>query len=133
VKRLAPPSGEAPPATALLAGRPVDLLSLARETCRRYRDEFPDELGRYGEAGAEWCVHDNQHILNWAVLARAGDVDLEREIGWLARVLDARDFPLGRLVRDLEIAADVVRERLGPEGASVAGELLAAARSVEGG
>ena len=131
MRRLEPPSGEAPPATAQLAGEPVDLLALARETCLRYRGEFPDELGRYGEAGAEWCVHDNQHILNWAVLARAGDVDLEREIAWLARVLAARDFPLDRLVRDLEIAADVVRERLGAEGASVAGDLLAAARSVE--
>jgi len=131
VKRVEPPSGEAPPVTARLAGEPVDLLALARETCRRYREEFPDEAGRYGEAGAEWCVHDNQHILNWAVLARAGDVDLEREIGWLARVLDAREFPLDRLVRDLEIAADVVRERLGAEGAALAGALAAAARSVD--
>jgi len=131
VKRLEPPSGDAPPVSAQLAGRPVDLLALARETCRRYREEFPDEAGRYGDAGAEWCVHDNQHILNWAVLAQAGDVDLEREIAWLARVLAARDFPLDRLVRDLQIAAEVVRERLGSEGAALAGELAAAARSVE--
>ena len=128
-----PPSGAPPPERAVLMGAdaPIELVPLAEEICRRYREEFPDEVGRYGEAGAEWCVHDNQHILNWAVLAQAGDVELAREIAWLARVLAARDFPLDRLVRDLEIAADVVRERLGAEGASVAGDLLAAARSVE--
>jgi hypothetical protein len=31
-------------------------------------------------------------------------------VTWLAGVLGARDFPLDRLARDLEIAADVVRD-----------------------
>ncbi len=113
---LRPPSGMAPPTEAVLAGEhvPVPLVPLAQEICRRYRDEFPDEQGRYGDAGVAWCVHDNQHILNWAIGARNGRVDLERELAWLARVLEARDFPLDRLARDLEIAADVVRERFEP-------------------
>jgi hypothetical protein len=103
----------APPTEAVMVGEhvPVELLPLAREICRRYREEFPDEQGRYGDAGVAWCVHDNQHILNWAIGARNGRVDLERELAWLARVLEARDFPLDRLVRNLEIGAEVVRER----------------------
>jgi hypothetical protein len=108
----------------------VDLVSLSSEICARYRAEFPDEQERYGDAGLAWCVHDNQHILNWAVLGRAGDVDLERELAWLARVLAARGFPLDRLVRNLEIAAEVARERLEGDGRAVADDLTAAARSI---
>ena len=130
--RRRPPSGQPPPAEARLpGGAPVDLLALARAVADRYRAEFPDEEERYGDAGLEWCVHDNQHILNWAVLARRGFVDLERELAWLARVLAARGYPLERLARDLEIAGDVVRERLGRDGEPLATDLLAGARSVE--
>ena len=42
--------------------------------------------------------------------AQNGYVDLERELTWLARVLEARDFPLERLARNLEIAAEVTRD-----------------------
>ena len=112
---LRPPSGMNPPTEAVLVGEhvPVALLPLAEEVCRRYREEFPDEQGRYGDAGVAWCVHDNQHILNWSIGAVNGRVDLARELAWLARVLEARDFPLDRLARNLEIAADVVRDRYG--------------------
>jgi hypothetical protein len=34
---------------------------------------------------------------------------LSAQASWLARVLAARDFPVLRLVRDLEIAAEVAR------------------------
>ena len=90
----------------------VDLLPLAREICARYRREFPDEEGRYGEAGDAWCVHDNRHILRWAAISlELGDPGyLARHITWLADVLAARDFPLERLARDLEIAAEVAGE-----------------------
>jgi len=100
----------------------IDLVALATEICARYRAEFPDEQERYGDAGMAWCMHDNQHILNWAVGARNGLIDLEHELGWLARVLAARDFPLERLARDLEIAAEVVP--------ALADELSAGARFV---
>jgi hypothetical protein len=113
--RVRPPSGAAPPVRATVRGEELDLLALAREICRRYRAEFPDEEGRYGDAGVAWCVHDNQHILNWAAGSIEGYVDLERELAWLARVLEARAFPLDRLARNLDI------------GAAVAGEPLAAA------
>jgi hypothetical protein len=36
-------------------------------------------------------------------------VRLNEQASWLARVLAARDFPVLRLVRDLEIAAEVAR------------------------
>jgi len=106
-----PPSGSPPPVTAELRdGTHLDLRALAEEVCRRYRAEFPDEERRYGDAGRAWCVHDNQHILNWAVTEANGFGGLERQLVWLAGVLEARDFPLERLARDLEIAAAVLPE-----------------------
>jgi hypothetical protein len=124
-----PPGGTPPPRTAILSGgeAPIDLVALAGEICRRYRDEFPDEQERYGDAGVAWCVHDNQHILGWAVGARNGYTDLNEQLGWLAGVLSARDFPVERLVRDLEIAAAVVRERLDGAERAIADDLAAGA------
>jgi len=102
-----PPSGEPPPVAATLAdGTELDLVALAAEICRRYRAEYPDEQERYGDAGIAWCRHDNQHILHWAALTTRGAFPFEEQIAWLARVLEARDFPLDRLARDLEIAAE---------------------------
>ena len=39
---------------------------------RLERLEHPDEQERYGKAGMAWCIHDNQHILNWAALESNG-------------------------------------------------------------
>jgi hypothetical protein len=112
--RPAPPSGAPPPRVAELAdGTEIDLEALAREICERYRAEYPDEAERYGEAGVLWCRHDNQHLLNWAVLHTRGFVVLDEQVAWLAKVLEAREFPLDRLARDLELAASVVRQRVG--------------------
>jgi hypothetical protein len=106
-----PPSGYPPPASAeLRGGETLDLRELAEAICGRYRAEFPDEQERYGEAGMAWCVHDNQHLLNWAVTEANGFGGFEGHLAWLAGVLDARDFPVDRLARDLEIAAEVVRD-----------------------
>ena len=128
--RPAPPSGQPPPVRAELAdGTEVDLEALARDVCERYRAEYPDEEGRYGDAGLAWCVHDNQHILNWAAGSVNGYVDLERELAWLARVLEAREFPLDRLARDLDIAAAVVGEQV-PGAEAVAAALTGAAEMV---
>jgi hypothetical protein len=120
-----PPSGYPPPAEAQLGDGPaLDLGALAAEICSRYRAEFPDEEARYGDAGMAWCVHDNQHLLNWAVTEANGYGGFDRQVAWLAGVLDARDFPLDRLARDLEIAAEVVGD------AELARILLSGARSV---
>jgi hypothetical protein len=120
---LRPPGGAAPPGSVSMRGNATfDLVPLAQEICRRYQLEFPDEQERYGDAGQEWCVHDNQHLLHWGAESVDGFVDMQHEVSWLARVLEARDFPLDRFARDLELAADVVDERL--DGAD--GEILAA-------
>jgi hypothetical protein len=125
-----PPSGQAPPGRARLAdGTDVDLAALAVEVCARYRAEFTDEDERYGESGELWCRHDNQHILNWSVLHTEGYVVLDEQVAWLAKVLEARESPLDRLARDLEIAADVVRAEL-PGGDAAAEALSAAAAMV---
>jgi hypothetical protein len=107
------PSGEpAPVSVTVSTGESIALLPLAQEICRRYRQEFPDEQERHGEAGQAWCLHDNLYLLAWAVDDADGSLVMQTEVAWLARVLEARAFPLDRLVRDLDIAADVVRDRL---------------------
>ena len=128
---IEPPSGHPPPLSAQLHdGDTLDLLALAQEICRRYRAEFPDERERYGDAGIAWCVHDNQHLLNWAVAEQNGYGGFERQLSWLANVLEARDFPLDRLARDLEIAAAVIEERLEGRAAALSKTLLDGARLV---
>ena len=123
-----PPSGYPPPAEAQLGdGRTLDLRVLAEEICGRYRAEFPDEEERYGEAGDLWCRHDNQHLINWAALHTQGYVVLDEQVAWLAKVLEAREFPLDRLARDLDIAAEVVEERVAGSNAVVAALTRAAA------
>jgi hypothetical protein len=106
------PTGTPPPTEARLpGGRVVDLVDAAAEICRRYAAQFPDEAPRYGDAWMPWCRHDNQHILSWAALDVAGFDDLDRQLDWLWQVLAARDFPVERIPRNLELAAAVMRER----------------------
>jgi hypothetical protein len=97
------------------------------EVCRRYREEFPDEQERYGDAGNAWCVHDNQHLLNWGAGNVRGLIEMNPEVAWLADVLQARDFPVDRLVRNLEIGADVVREHVKTEQGRRLSEVLSTA------
>lgn len=127
-KRLARPSGELPPAYAtLLDGSKLALPPLAAQATAHYVEAFPDEDERYTPEWREWCTHDNQHVLRWAIDAQRGLVDLWEQISWLARVLDARDYPLDRLARSLELAADVLDEHVGAGVAGAASELRAAA------
>jgi hypothetical protein len=124
-QRLKPPSGgdEAPRTSARLGARgpALDLLALASEICGRYRQEFPDEKKRYGEAGNQWCMHDNQHLLNWGVEAVNGHLDINHEVSWLASVLEARGFPIERLARTLDLGSAVVLEQVsGPPGVKLA-------------
>jgi len=128
-RTTAPPSGTQAPRVASGPDGEIDLVALAHEVCRRYDGEFPDERERYGPAGMAWCEHDNQHLLNWAVAdVHAGVVDLDAQVAWLARVLAARDFPLERLARNLELCADVATDALGD--AALAERLRDASRSV---
>jgi hypothetical protein len=118
------PGGQEAPTSIRLGevGESVDIEPLASEICRRYQIEFPDEQGRYGAAGQAWCLHDNSYLLYWAAETANGYDVMQSQISWLAVVLESRDFPLERLARDLDIGADVIRERV----AGDAGDRLSA-------
>ena len=131
--QLYPPSGGHPPPVEakLTSGETLYLMPLAQEICRRYREEFPDEEARYGDAGNAWCVHDNQHLLNWAVGTVQGHIAMDTQVDWLAGILEAREFPLDRLARNLEIGADVIVERVAaPHGQLISSVLADAAACV---
>lgn len=130
--RLAAPTSPAPIDARAPDGEVVDVRELAREVCRRYREEFPDERERYGDAGVAWCVHDNQYLLHWALLDARGATRLGEQVAWLAGVLGARDFPLDRLARDLELCADVVTETGHSWAPDVAARLRAATSAATG-
>ncbi len=129
-----PPGGTRPPTRAALEpGCELELTPLAEEICRRYRDEFPDEPGRYGAAGPAWCVHDNLYLLAWAIDdVRLGGANFLGNVDWLRRVLAARDFPVARLARDLELAGEVVGDELGDRAAPLIERFAAAAELVRG-
>lgn len=131
-RRLDPPGGDLAPTTGWLGDdTPLSLTPLAEEICRRYRLEFPDEQARYGGAGDAWCVHDNQYILFWGAEAVSGYLDMNSEVAWLATVLEAREFPLARLARGLDIGAEVARSHLsGTPGEQLANVLADAAAFV---
>ena len=125
---LRPPEGgeEAPRISSPLAGGDtLDLVALATAICERYTAEYPDERERYEDAGIAWCVHDNQHLLNWATESVIGELDIRQEVAWLATILESRDFPIDRLARGLDIAADVVLDRVDGAGGGELSTVLA--------
>jgi hypothetical protein len=127
--RTRPPrGGSAAPDTVRLDGEPCFLAPLAHEVARRHWDEFPDEAERYGPAGLEWCAHDMQWILWWAWLdAEDGLGILRRQLDWLVGLLAARDYPIERVARSLELGAEVVTEAHPRTGEPVAAALKRAA------
>jgi hypothetical protein len=126
-----PRGGTPPPTAAELGGQPIDLLSLAGVVCERYHAHFTDEAERYGPVGQEWCRHDNQWLLSWAVGDVQGMTDLDEQAAWLARVLHARDFPVERLVYNLRLAGEVMLEHVdGSEGEALDAVLRRAALAV---
>jgi hypothetical protein len=110
-RELAPPTGMAPPVTATLPGGVVlELRPLAREITDRHLSRHAEDLQRYGETGREWCTHDNQHLINWAVLAVCDAVSFREQLTWLANVLKSRGYPLANLADNLATAAETVRQ-----------------------
>src|SRR3712207_8740079 len=109
---VVPPRGGTPPPAALaIRGEVVELAPLAREAAERHWEEFPEERERYGEAGLEWCAHDLQWVLAWAVVDAGGESGyLTTQLLWLRDLLSARDYPAQRLTRAVELLADVVGE-----------------------
>lgn len=125
------PSGGAPPNSATLPdGSRLELFPLAREIARRHRLEFPDEVDRYGDRGLEWCIYDNQWLLSWAIMAASGWGDFHAQLAWLAGILDSRGYPVARLARDLEIAADVTAGKVTTEPDPLRTALLSGAQAV---
>lgn len=108
-----PQGGTGPPGVAELPnGDQLQLAPLATEIARRFHATFPDELERHGETGRQWCEHDNQWLLAWASEDLAvGGGHFATNLRWLAGILRARGYPVERLSRDLEIAAEVVAEQ----------------------
>lgn len=108
---VAPPSGMAPPVTATLPdGVVLELRPLAREITDRHLLRHTEDLQRYGETGREWCTHDNQHLINWAVLAVCDALSFDEQLAWLANILMSRGYPLANLADNLETAAETARQ-----------------------
>ena len=108
---LAPPTGMAPPVAATLPdGVVLELRPLAREITDRHLLRHAEDLQRYGETGREWCTHDNQHLINWAVLAVSDALSFREQLAWLANVLASRAYPLANLADNLETAAETTRQ-----------------------
>jgi hypothetical protein len=130
-RRTQPPGGWPPPDRATLGGRTVELRPLCEAVAARYFERYPEDLERYGDLARQWEIHDTQHLLNWAIGDVKGHVDLEQQVGWLAGVLEARDFPLEHLAGNLELAADTVEDELA-DAEALAGRLREAATHVRG-
>jgi hypothetical protein len=75
-------------------------------------------------------VYDNQWVLSWAIMAASGWGDFQAQLLWLAGILESRGYPVDRLARDLEIAADVTAADLVAEPGPVREVLLQGAEAV---
>ena len=123
------PGGSPPPVDVAFAGARVPLIPLAEEVARRHLERHPDDVERYGELAWDWCVHDMRHVLSWALSEPAGILDMSQQVGWLARVLEAREYPLVNLADCLDEAARVVEARV-EDGGGVAARLREVAADV---
>ena len=110
-------------------GRSVQLAPLARAITERFLAEYPDELERH-DAAAEWCRHDNQYVLAWVIEDLRLPGRMSANVRWLARVLEARGYPLERLERSLTLVADVVAAAVPSHAAELRERLAAVAADV---
>jgi hypothetical protein len=128
-RRPAPPSGMAPPTVARLPdGSEVELRPLAQRITDAHLQRHLEDVERYGaELARDWGVHDNQYLLEWAI----GDIDLQGQVAWLARVLDARGYPVANLADNLMTGASIVAAEIpGDAGEQIAERMRSAARSL---
>jgi hypothetical protein len=93
-----------------LSGREVALAPLAEAASDRHLATHAEELERYGPHARDWCVHDLQWLALWAAQDADGQgVDFTEQVDWLARVLDARGYPLASLADALGTLAGELR------------------------
>jgi hypothetical protein len=107
MRDVAPPSGQLPPALVARAdGSTLSLRPIAERASDRHLETHAEELERYGPHARDWCVHDLQWLLLWAVQDADGlGVDFGAQVQWLGGVLDARGYPLASLADALETLA----------------------------
>ena len=124
-RRVAPPSGMPPPSVATLPdGTAVELRPLAQSIADAHLRRHPEDVERYGaDLARDWCTHDHQHVLAWA----AGDIDLDGQLAWLARVLGARGYPVANLIDSLDTAAQTLERELATDAAREVSDRLRAA------
>ena len=68
MRDVAPPSGQQPPPdVSLQDGTAVELRPPAVAASDRHLSAHPELVERYGAHTREWCVHDLQWLLLWAV------------------------------------------------------------------
>ena len=108
MRETAPPSGQLPPQDVRLRdGSLIELVAPAIAASQRHLAAHPEERERYAPYAEDWCVHDLQWLLFWAILdADDQGVDLPAQVDWLARVLGSRGYPLASLADALETLAD---------------------------
>lgn len=68
-------------------------------------------------------------LVRLTIAAPRSEIDFDHQLAWLARVLEARGFPLERLARNLVLLADVVAQHHADE-ADLHARLLAGANTV---
>ena len=109
---VAPPSGQMPPEEVRRPdGSELTLRLIAERASDRHLETHADELARYGPHARDWCVHDLQWLLLWAVQDADGQgVDFDAQVRWLASVLGARDYPLASLADALLTLAGEVED-----------------------
>jgi hypothetical protein len=112
MRDVAPPSGQLPPADVTRAdGSTLALRPIAECASDRHLETHAEELERYGPHARDWCVHDLQWLLLWAVQDADGlGVEFGAQVQWLASVLDARGYPLASLADALETLAGEAEE-----------------------
>lgn len=112
----------------LPGGEEVNLVVLAELVSERHLERHPEDAEAYGlDLAWRWAVHDNQHILQWAI----EDRDLEGQLAWLARLLGARGYPVPNLLDNVLTGAAALEDRLpGGAGPVVAARMRAAAAAV---